>query len=402
MLQGKRIVLGISGGIAAYKAAWIVSQLSQRGVDVRVIMTAAATRLITPLTMQVLSHHRVMIDTFDEQDPAVISHIDLADHADLVIVAPATANVIAKCSLGLGDDMLSTTLLATQAPIVMAPAMNVHMYENPLVQKNIHSLRERGVYFIDPEEGPLACGYVGQGRMAEPDQIVTWVEAFFAPKPLAGKKVLVTAGPTVEPLDPVRFFSNYSSGKMGFALASAAKEVGCDVLLVTGPVALTTPVGVQRIDVKRAEEMKEAVFRHLPEMDIIIKAAAVADYRPKIVPEHKIKKIEDEFTVVLEKTEDIAREVGKRKKPHQFFVGFAAETEKAAHYAITKLAQKGMDFIVANDITLPGAGFDVDTNEVTIYDQKGEVCVLPQMHKVEVARRIIAMIGERLYAKSAK
>jgi phosphopantothenoylcysteine decarboxylase / phosphopantothenate---cysteine ligase len=397
-MQAKRIVLGVSGGIAAYKAASIVSQLSQRGADVRVIMTTAATQLITPLTMQVLSRHRVAVDTFAEQDPAVISHIDLADHADLFIIAPATANVIAKSALGLGDDLLSTTLLATQAPIVMAPAMNVHMYENPIVQKNRNALRERGIYFIDPAAGPLACGYVGLGRMAEPERIVAWVDSFFGrEQPLLGKRVLITAGPTIEPLDPVRFFSNRSSGKMGFALAKAAQEAGGDVLLVTGPVALTTPVGVKRIDVKQAEEMKAEVLRHLPEMDIIIKAAAVADYRPKMRHVHKIKKTEDEFTVVLAKTEDIAEEIGKRKKRQQFFVGFAAETEEVERYAFAKLVRKGMDLIVANDITLPGAGFDVDTNEVTIYDQHGCVCAWPQMHKIEVARRLISLIGERLH-----
>jgi phosphopantothenoylcysteine decarboxylase / phosphopantothenate---cysteine ligase len=397
-MQGKRIVLGVSGGIAAYKAASLVSQLVQRGADVRVIMTTAATQLITPLTMQVLSRHRVAIDTFTEQDPAVISHIDLADHTDLFIIAPATANVIAKSALGLGDDLLSTTLLATQAPIVMAPAMNVHMYENPIVQKNMDALRKRGVYFIDPEAGPLACGYVGLGRMAEPERMVAWVDSFFGrQQPLLGKRVLITAGPTMEPLDPVRFFSNHSSGKMGFALATAAQEAGGDVLLVTGPVALTTPVGVQRIDVRQADEMKAEVLRHLPEMDIIIKAAAVADYRPKVRHVHKIKKTEDELTVTFVKTEDIAAEIGKRKKQQQFFVGFAAETEDVGRYAFAKLVRKGMDLIVANDITLPGAGFDVDTNEVTIYDQHGCVCVWPQMHKMEVARRLIALIGERLH-----
>jgi phosphopantothenoylcysteine decarboxylase / phosphopantothenate---cysteine ligase len=397
-MQGKRIVLGVSGGIAAYKAAVIVSQLAQRGADVRVIMTTAATQLITPLTMQSLSRHHVVVEPFVEQDPAVISHIDLADHADLFIIAPATANVIAKSALGLGDDMLSTTLLATQAPIVMAPAMNVHMYENPIVQKNMDTLRERGVYFIDPDTGPLACGYVGPGRMAEPERIVAWVESFLGRKqPLLGKRVLITAGPTIEPFDPVRFFSNRSSGKMGFALATAAQEAGAEVLLVTGPVALTTPAGVKRIDVKQAEAMKEEVLRHLPEMDIIIKAAAVADYRPKMEHRHKIKKTADELTVVLVKTEDIAEAIGKRKKRGQFFVGFAAETEEVERYAFAKLVRKGMDLIVANDITLPGAGFDVDTNEVTIYDQHGCVCAWPQMHKIEVARRLISLIGERLH-----
>ncbi|MBA4494190.1 bifunctional phosphopantothenoylcysteine decarboxylase/phosphopantothenate--cysteine ligase CoaBC [Paenactinomyces guangxiensis] len=399
-MRGKRVVVGISGGIAAFKAATIVSQLSQRGADVRVIMTASATKFITPLTLQTLSRHHVAVDTFEERDPAVVSHIDLADHADLFVLAPATANLIGKLALGLGDDMLSTTLLATRAPIVIAPAMNVHMYENPVVQKNIMSLRERGVSFIEPGEGQLACGYVGRGRMAEPEQIVEWVEAFFSQEqPLAGKKVLVTAGPTVEPLDPVRFFSNYSSGKMGYAMAAAAREAGAEVTLVSGPVSLPTPEQVKRIDVKRTEEMREAVLHYLPQMDVIIKAAAVADYRPSQMLDRKMKKTVDAWTIELEKTPDIALEVGKRKEPHQFFVGFAAETEEIERHARSKLERKGMDLIVANNVSLPGAGFGTDTNIVTVYDREGEVLSLPEMNKIDVARRIIALIGERLHVQ---
>lgn len=399
-MRGKRVVVGISGGIAAFKAASLVSQLSQRGADVRVIMTRSATQFITPLTLQTLSRHHVAIDTFDEHDPTVVQHIDLADHADLFVLAPATANLIAKLALGLGDDMLSTTLLATQAPIVICPAMNVHMYSNPVVQQNMNVLRERGFHFIDPGEGQLACGYVGQGRMAEPEEILSWIEAFFVrDQVLAGKKVLVTAGPTVEPVDPVRFFSNYSSGKMGYALATAAQEAGAEVILVSGPVSLATPAKVKRIDVKQAEEMKEAVLKHLPEVDVIIKAAAVADYRPKQVLQHKMKKSADEWTIVLEKTVDIATEVGKRKTSHQLFVGFAAETQDVAFHARAKLERKGMDLIVANDVTEPGAGFGTDTNIVTVYDREGEVLSLPQMNKIQVARQIIHLIGDRLHGK---
>ncbi|SEN16228.1 bifunctional phosphopantothenoylcysteine decarboxylase/phosphopantothenate--cysteine ligase CoaBC [Lihuaxuella thermophila] len=396
-MREKRVVLGITGGIAAFKAASVASQLTQRGADVRVIMTESATRFITPLTLQTLTRHPVAVDTFDERDPAVVSHIDLADHADLFVIAPATANIIAKLALGLADDMLSTTLLATRAPIAIAPAMNVHMYENPVVQKNMETLKKRGVHFIDPGVGQLACGYVGQGRMAEPEEIVSWVENFFAARgALVGKKALITAGPTVEPLDPVRFFSNYSSGKMGYALAAAAREAGAEVTLVSGPVSLDAPAGVTRIEVKSAEEMKNTVLVHLPDADVIIKAAAVADYRPKHVFKQKMKKSADELTIVLEKTEDIALEVGRRKRPDQLLVGFAAETEEMERHALSKLERKGMDLIVANDVSKPGAGFGSDTNIVSVYDREGLVISLPRMNKIEVARQIIALIGERL------
>lgn len=396
-MRGKRVVLGVTGGIAAFKAASIASQLTQRGVDTRVIMTNSATQFITPLTMQILSRHHVAVDTFDEHNPAVVNHIDLADHADLFVIAPATANFIGKLAAGLGDDMLTTTLLATRAPIVVAPAMNVHMYQNPVVQENIKRLKSRGIRFIDPSEGQLACGYVGQGRMAEPSEIVAWVEQFFqSARRLSGKKVLVTAGPTQEPIDPVRYISNYSSGKMGYALAEAAVAAGAEVTLVSGPVALATPEGVTRVDVVRTREMREAVMRLLPEVDVIIKAAAVSDYRPKEELASKRKKGEDEWLLELVKTEDIASEVGKRKEPHQLFVGFAAETDHLEEYAKAKLEQKGLDLIVANDVTQPGAGFGTDTNIVTIYDRDGEVCSLPLLSKREVAEQIIQLIGERL------
>ncbi|SFJ61992.1 bifunctional phosphopantothenoylcysteine decarboxylase/phosphopantothenate--cysteine ligase CoaBC [Thermoflavimicrobium dichotomicum] len=399
-MHGKRIVIGISGGIAAFKAASIVSQLTQRGVDVRVIMTASATQFITPLTLQTLSRNPVAVDTFDEKDPAVVQHIDLADHADLFIIAPATANVIGKIAHGIGDDMLTTTLLATTAPVVICPAMNVHMYDNPIVQENIKRLRQLGMHFIEPAEGQLACGYVGRGRLAEPEEIVAWVERFFDGQScLAGKKVLITAGPTVEPLDPVRFFSNHSSGKMGFALAEAAALAGADVTLISGPVSLPTPPRVRRIDVVRAEEMLQAVLDVLPEMDVIIKAAAVADYRPKQVFDQKLKKSQDELTVVLEKTADIAQEVGKRKAPHQLFVGFAAETEEVETYARAKLERKGMDLIVANNVSVPGAGFGTDTNIVTVYDRNGRVKTFPKMLKKMLAKELISLIGDRLHGK---
>ncbi|WP_124727668.1 bifunctional phosphopantothenoylcysteine decarboxylase/phosphopantothenate--cysteine ligase CoaBC [Staphylospora marina] len=398
-MNGKRIVLGITGGIAAYKAATVASRLTQAGADVRVIMTEAATRFVTPLTLQILSRNHVSVDTFDERNPAVVNHIDLADHADLFVIAPATANLIAKLALGLADDMLSTTLLATRAPIVIAPAMNVNMYRNPAVRRNLDELLKRGVFLIEPGVGQLACGYVGEGRMAEPEEIVAWVERFFSrERPLDGKKVLITAGPTLEAMDPVRYISNHSSGKMGFALAEAAREAGAEVTLVSGPVSLDTPPGVKRVDVRSAEEMLEAVLAALPDVDVIIKAAAVADYRPKTTWSQKLKKTADTMVLELVKTADIAAEVGKRKRTDQLLVGFAAETQDLERHARSKLERKGMDLIVANDVTRPGAGFGTDTNIVSVYDRDGLVLSLPQMDKKEVARRLIRLVGERLHA----
>ncbi|MDN4592456.1 bifunctional phosphopantothenoylcysteine decarboxylase/phosphopantothenate--cysteine ligase CoaBC [Polycladomyces subterraneus] len=400
-MKGKRIVVGITGGIAAYKAAALVSALAKLEADVRVIMTESATRFITPLTLQTLSRHHVAVDTFDERDPAVVSHIDLADHADLFVIAPATANLLGKLAHGLGDDMLTTALLATQAPVLIAPAMNVHMYENPIVQENIAKLKRLGYHFIDPGEGQLACGYVGRGRMAEPEEIVERIRELLAEPvtDLSGKCVIVTAGPTREPMDPVRFISNRSSGKMGYALAEAARAAGAEVVLISGPVSLKTPQGVRRVDVGTADEMLEAVLRDLPRADVVIKAAAVADYRPAHVADYKIKKTGEEMVVRLERTPDIAQEVGRRKQPHQLLVGFAAETDHVATYAQDKLKRKNMDLIVANDVTLPGAGFDGDTNIVTVYDRDGEVLRLPMLSKREVARRLIGLIGERLHAR---
>ncbi|MDA8351710.1 MAG: bifunctional phosphopantothenoylcysteine decarboxylase/phosphopantothenate--cysteine ligase CoaBC [Firmicutes bacterium] len=396
-MKGKRIVLGVTGGIAAYKAAGLVSQWTQRGADVRVIMTQSATRFITPLTFQTLSRNHVAIDTFDEQDPAVVNHIDLADHADLFVIAPATANIIGKIAHGLGDDMLSTTVLATQAPVLFAPAMNVHMYEHPIVRDNIHHLMQKGFRFVDPASGQLACGYVGKGRLADPEAITAAVEEILqeAPGALRGKRVVVTAGPTREPLDPVRYLTNRSSGKMGYALAEAAVRAGVEAVLVSGPVGLTVPAGVRRVDVTTAEEMFEAVMKELPSSDIVIKAAAVADYTPMQKANRKIKKSGDQMALELKKTRDIAEEVGKRKDG-QFLVGFAAETDHVSDHAIDKLHRKRMDLVVANDVSQAGAGFDGETNIVTVYDDQGEVLRLPQMSKTEVARRLMGLIGERV------
>ncbi|MDR6227228.1 bifunctional phosphopantothenoylcysteine decarboxylase/phosphopantothenate--cysteine ligase CoaBC [Desmospora profundinema] len=398
-MKGKRIVVGVSGGIAVFKVAGLVSQLAQRGADVRVIMTRSATQFVTPLTFQTLSRNAVAVDTFDEKDPAVVSHIDLADHADLFVLAPATANLLGKLANGIGDDMLSTTLLATQAPILIAPAMNVHMYENPIVQENMAKLARLGCRFIEPGSGQLACGYVGRGRMEEPEQILEAVEEMLAPTPLlAGRRVLVTAGPTRESLDPVRYLSNRSSGKMGYAIAEAFARAGADTLLVSGPTSLVCPPSVRRVEVWTAQEMYQMVMQEMERTDIIIKAAAVADYRPVRVSESKIKKNSETFTVEMERTPDIAWEVG-RNKGSRFLVGFAAETDQVEEHARAKLSKKNMDLVVANDVSKPGAGFDGDTNIVTVWDADGEVLRLPQMAKTEVARRLVALIGERLHGR---
>ncbi|SDD98550.1 phosphopantothenoylcysteine decarboxylase / phosphopantothenate--cysteine ligase [Paenibacillus sp. UNCCL117] len=394
-LNGKTIVLGVCGGIAAYKAAALCSKLTQAGAEVRVIMTASATKFVTPLTFQTLSRHEVATDTFDEKDAAVVQHIDLADRADLVVVAPASANTIAKIALGIGDDMLSTTLLATTAPILVAPAMNVHMYENPAVERNMQTLAERGIRFIEPGTGQLACGYVGKGRLAEPEDIVQAVERHFAERGrLAGRRVLVTAGGTVERIDPVRYMTNDSSGKMGYALAEAAVRMGAKVTLISGRASVPAPSGAELVLVESALDMQEAVLSRLADQDIIIKAAAVADYRPLERHEHKMKKSEEELTLTLVKNPDILQQIGERKT-HQFVVGFAAETRNLEQFAMDKLRRKRCDLLVANDVSMEGAGFGTDTNVVRVYDPDGLVEALPMMGKREVASRLLHLIADR-------
>ncbi|WP_308634485.1 bifunctional phosphopantothenoylcysteine decarboxylase/phosphopantothenate--cysteine ligase CoaBC [Paenibacillus silvisoli] len=402
MLRGKTIVLGISGGIAAYKAATICSRLVQAGANVRVIMTESATKFVTPLTLQTLSRHTVYTDTFDEFDPAVVAHINVADSADLVVLAPATANVLAKMANGHGDDMLSTTLLATTAPILVAPAMNVHMYAHPAVQRNMEVLAERGVRFVEPGTGLLACGYVGKGRLAEPEDIVFAVQQWFAhSQDLAGKNVLVTAGGTVERLDPVRFLTNDSSGKMGFALAEAAANRGANVTLIAARTTAEPIQGVNVVRVESAEQMLQAVLERYDSADAVIKAAAVADYRPAVRANSKIKKSEEKLVLELERTTDILKTLGERKT-HQFLVGFAAETEQIERYAMDKLVRKNCDLVVANDVSEEGAGFNVDTNIVRVFGEEGLLEALPMLRKREVADRLIGLIVERMSAKAAK
>lgn len=399
-MKGKRILLCVSGGIAVYKAAALTSKLVQAGAEVKVMMTASACEFVTPLTFQALSRNPVYTDTFDEKDPSVIAHIDLADWPDLILVAPATANMIGKIANGLADDMISTTLLAATAPVWIAPAMNVHMYDHPAVKKNMSTLSSFGYSFIEPGEGYLACGYVGKGRLEEPETIVSLIGSYFSQashiqKILEGVNVLVTAGPTVERIDPVRFFTNRSTGKMGYALAEQAAKLGASVTLVTGPTNLEYPKGVQVVQIESAQQMLEAVMQRYHEADVVIKSAAVADYRPKHVFDQKMKKQPGEAVLELERTTDILRTLGERKE-HQLLVGFAAETEQVDEYAQKKLASKNLDMIVANNVTTEGAGFGTDTNIVTLYKRSGESKELPILSKHDVATEVLKEVKEML------
>ncbi|MFS0727761.1 bifunctional phosphopantothenoylcysteine decarboxylase/phosphopantothenate--cysteine ligase CoaBC [Paenibacillus sp. 1P07SE] len=398
MLTGKRILLGITGGIAAYKAAALCSKLTQAGADVRVIMTESAAKFVAPLTLQVLSRHAVYTDTFAEQDPAVVSHIDLADHADLIVIAPATANILAKLAWGMADDMLSTTVLASTAPLLIAPAMNVHMYEHPAVRHNMELLAARGVHFVEPGSGQLACGYVGKGRLAEPEEIVAAIRTYFdRPRLLSGKRVLITAGGTVERIDPVRYLTNDSSGKMGFEIAAAARDMGAEVTVIAARTMVDPPPGVVVVRAESAAEMLDAVLSRYDDADLVIKSAAVADYRPAVRHPEKMKKTgsADHLTLELEKTEDILQTLGERKQG-QFLVGFAAETRELERHAMDKLQRKRCDLIVANDVSLDGAGFHGDTNIVSVYDREGLAISWPLLGKGEVARRLLELIAERM------
>ncbi|MRX73348.1 bifunctional phosphopantothenoylcysteine decarboxylase/phosphopantothenate--cysteine ligase CoaBC [Bacillus lacus] len=396
MGNGKKILLGVSGGIAVYKAAALTSKLVQAGYQVKVMMSDSAIKFVSPLTFQAISRNDVYIDTFDEKNSEVIAHIDLADWADLIIIAPATANVIGKLAHGIADNMITTTLLASQAPVWLAPAMNVNMYNHPAVQKNISTLAGTGYQFIEPSEGYLACGYIGKGRLEEPEKITALVHDYFSAEvhslPLKGKHVLITAGPTREELDPVRFFSNASTGKMGYSIASQAVAMGARVTLISGPVSLEAPTGAELIQVESAEQMFERVLQRYDEADIVIKTAAVADYRPKFSSSQKMKKSEGTLVIEMERTPDILKELGRRKR-NQILVGFAAETNSVEEYAKRKLQEKNLDFIVANNVSEEGAGFGTDTNIVTIYRRDGEHIELPLLQKKEVADRLLAAVA---------
>ncbi len=387
-LEGKTVVVGLSGGIACYKGAELVRALVRGGATVRVMMTAAAQEFITPLTLQTLSGHPVATNTFDLTQESQIGHIQLADAADAIVIAPATANVIGKIANGIGDDVLTTVLLATRAPVVIAPAMNVNMYENPIVQGNLSRLRAGGFHIVDPGEGFLACGWEGKGRLADLDVLLAAIERALSPQDLQGERVLVTAGPNREPIDPVRFISNRSTGKMGFAVAAAAWRRGAEVTLVAGPTALPTPHGIRRRDVNTAEEMRQAVATEFEDTSILFMTAAVADYRPARVAKEKLKKGSGRLVLELDRTVDILSELAPRKG-ERFVVGFAAETEKVIANAERKLADKNLDLIVANDVASSQTGFAVDTNAVTMIDRSGHHESVSLMSKDAVADRVI-------------
>ena len=391
MLKGKKILLGITGGIAAYKAAELTRGLVKRGAEVKVIMTKNAQEFITPLTLQTLSGNTVYTEMFSLLEWSEIGHIALADYPDLVLIAPATASIIGKVAAGLADDLLSTTIMATRAPILFCPAMNSNMYANPIVQENMAKLAGLGYLFMQPGSGELACKVVGEGRLPDPDDILEAVDAALTPKDLKGECILITAGPTREPFDPVRFISNYSSGKMGYALAAVAQRRGAEVILVSGPTALAAPGGVQCVPVSSAVDMHAAVMDRLKEATVVIKAAAVADYRPAIKAESKIKKQAGKLQIDLERNPDIIAEIGK-KKGSRIVVGFAMETESLIENAKKKLKEKNMDLIVANDLNTEGAGFQGDTNIVKLIARDGSIEELPLMDKLECADRILDRI----------
>jgi phosphopantothenoylcysteine decarboxylase/phosphopantothenate--cysteine ligase len=389
-----RITLGVTGGVAAYKAAELVRRLQQDAFTVQVVMTRGAREFITPLTFAALSGQKVITDLFAESGgeanlESAIEHIAVAQRTDLLLVAPATADVLAKFARGIADDFLTTLYLASTAPVVVAPAMNVNMWNHAATQENVEMLRARGVKIVDPDEGYLACGMTGAGRLAGQEAIVAAVhEALHAVRDLAGEKVLVTAGPTRENVDPVRYLTNRSSGKMGYAVAEAAARRGAHVILVSGPTSLEAPVGVERVDVQSAEEMHRAVLQKVADCSIAIFAAAVADYRPAQANGQKIKRNNESTTLALEPTPDILASVA-RNKGDRFIVGFAAETDHVAENARKKLAAKNADLIVANDVTAEGAGFDHESNIVTLFARDGRDLALPRMSKSEVAQRIL-------------
>lgn len=398
MLKGKTVVLGVSGSIAAYKAATLASLLVKAHANVHVIMTKAATNFINPITFETLTSNKCLVDTFDRGFEFKVEHISLAKAADIFVVAPADANVIAKFVHGIADDMLSTTFLACKSPKLLAPAMNTQMYENPVTQDNLKLCQKYGYKIIEPASGHLACGDNGKGKMEEPENIFRHIihEIAFK-KDLAGKKVLVTAGPTQEPLDPVRFLTNHSSGKMGYAIAVAASNRGAEVVLVSGPVSINPPLFVKKIDVTTAKEMFEAVKSEYDDADIVIKAAAVADYRPKNVASEKIKKFEGDAKIELERTDDILKYLGEHKK-NQFLCGFSMETQNMIENSKSKLEKKNLDMIAANNLKVKGAGFQGDTNVVTLIT-KNSVKELPILTKQEVAHKILDEIVSLRTAK---
>jgi len=381
------IVLGVTGGIACYKAVELVRLLVKAEFKVRVIMTRGAMEFVTPLTFQTLSGHPVATEIFDLTQESEIGHIHLADSADLFVIAPATANVIGKIASGIADDLLTTVLMATQAPVLVAPAMNIHMYENPILQENLRKLRRVGYHIVEPAEGYLACGYEGKGRLPDPEKIVEEIERLLKKKDLSGEKLLITAGPNREPLDPVRYISNRSSGKMGYALARAGARRGAEVVLVSGPTVLEPPARARLISVITAADMREAILKEYGQCTAVIMAAAVSDYHAAAVAEKKIKRGKGPIELRLEPNPDILKELGNNKEG-KWLIGFAAETEDLTANAQKKLRDKNLDMVVANNIAETGSGFDGDTNIATIVDRSGAARSLPMMSKDELADQI--------------
>ena len=393
MLKDKTVVIGVSGGIAVYKTLDVISRLRKLGINVNVIMTKSATEFVTPLSFQSLSQNYVVCDMFEDPKTWDVEHISLAKRADVFLIAPATANVIGKMANGIADDMLTTTVMATKANVLIAPAINTNMFENPIVQRNITTLKELGYNFVEPESGRLACGDTGKGKLASPETIVEEVVKLLSKEQdLKGKSIVVTAGPTVESIDPMRYITNRSTGKMGYSIAKEAIERGADVTLITGPTNLTPPQNLKKlIKIESANEMYEAVLESLSENDVVIKSAAVADYKPKHYSNKKIKKSEDDLFIELDRNRDIAQDIGKIKED-KILVGFAAETNNLIENASVKIKKKNLDFIVANDLTKEGAGFGVDTNIVKIIDKEGNITEYPKMKKEEVANVILDKI----------
>ncbi|ADI01636.1 MAG TPA: bifunctional phosphopantothenoylcysteine decarboxylase/phosphopantothenate--cysteine ligase CoaBC [Syntrophothermus lipocalidus] len=390
----KTVGIGVSGGIAAYKTADLVSRLAKAGADVHVIMTRNATRFVTPLTFRTLSGNPVLVDSFEENNRWKVQHIGVAEEIDVLVICPATANIIGKMAHGLADDLLSTVVLATRAPILVVPAMNTNMYANRIVQDNLQRLREYGFHVLEPEEGELACGAKGKGRLPDIEGIYHKIMSLLNPRlDFAGKTVLVTSGPTREAIDPVRFISNRSTGKMGHALARAALARGAKVILVSGPTDLPVPLGVEYVPVTSAEEMYRRVRDYYRDCDVVIGAAAVADYRPRQFSQQKLKKGDSDLVIELTRNPDILAELGK-DKGNRILVGFAAETQDLIANAVDKMHKKNLDLLVANDVTLEGAGFGTDTNIVTIISRQGDTTPLPGMAKSDLANVILDRISE--------
>jgi len=399
VLKGKKIAVYITGGIAAYKAADLVRRLIKQGAEVRVAMTKAATEFITPYTLQILSKNEVFTNVFEDKDPAEVSHIHLADWSELAVVAPATANVMAKMAHGIADDFVTTTLLATTAPVFIVPAMNTHMLENPATVRNWERLEQDGHFVMEPDTGFLAEGYEGRGRFPEPEAIVEAIQEYLIRQqtdlPLRGKKVVVTAGGTKERIDPVRYITNDSSGKMGYQLAMAARDKGAKVVLISASTQLKHPFGMEVVAVESAQQMSDAVFKEFESADIVIMAAAVSDYTPETQATQKIKKKENQMVISLAKTQDILATMGQQKS-HQFLVGFAAETHDVAEYAMGKLEKKNADMIVANDVSKPHAGFNKETNEVTLFSKDTPPIELSVRSKRDIADSIIQEVIQKL------